>query len=89
MIVMTKKYYCNKCKRYHHRGKIYREHLKFEVKEDTTNKSENETLKVEFKSLRPIAERQLNRLLKKIDKTGNNEIYKKEIIKLIKNEKKN
>ncbi|MFX0030146.1 MAG: hypothetical protein ACFE8B_13125 [Candidatus Hermodarchaeota archaeon] len=80
------KYYCRKCKRYHYRGKIYREHLKFKEIEENTNNSESKSFKVEFESLRPIAKRQLNRLLKKIDKTGRNEIYEKEIIKLIKNE---
>jgi hypothetical protein len=88
-MIEMKKYYCRKCKRYHHRGKIYGEHLKFKKREENANSTDNDTLKVEFESLRPIAKRQLNRLLKKIHKTGKNEIYKKEIIKLIKNEKRN
>lgn len=87
-MIEMKKYYCTKCKRYHHRGKIYKEHLKFKETEENANFSETETLKVEFESLRPIAKRQLNRLLKKIHENDSSEIYKKEIIKLIKNEKR-
>ncbi len=82
------KYYCTKCKKHHHKGKIYREHLKFKEENKSTNTIDDENIRVDLESLRPIAKRQLNRLLKKMDKTGNHELYKKEIINLIKKEKR-
>jgi hypothetical protein len=85
------KYYCNKCKRYHHRGKIFKEHIKYkkEKKPKVKDKSsDDESLKVNIDNLRPIAKRQLKRLVKKANRLGNYELYKNEIIKLIKNEKR-
>lgn len=81
------KYYCGNCEKHHHRGKIYKKHLKFK-KEEVSKFAEYEKLSVDLESLRPIAKRQLSRLLKKMNLTGNHELYKKEIIKLIKNERK-
>ncbi|MFW9941231.1 MAG: hypothetical protein ACFFFT_09330 [Candidatus Thorarchaeota archaeon] len=88
-MIEISRYYCTKCKKHHHRGNIYREHLKFKKKDKCTKTVDYENIKINFESLRPIARRQLNRLLKKIDTTGNHEIYKMEIIKLIKNERRN
>ncbi|MFX1502996.1 MAG: hypothetical protein ACFFDH_18695 [Promethearchaeota archaeon] len=85
------KYYCNKCKKNHHRGKIYKDHLEYKKKEISKNKdkeAEDDTIKVNLDTLRPIAKRQLNRLYKKMKLSGNHEFYKTEIIKLIKNEKR-
>ncbi|MFX1297395.1 MAG: hypothetical protein ACFFD2_21385 [Promethearchaeota archaeon] len=83
-----KKYYCTKCKKNHHRGKIYKDHLKFKEDKKTIKITNDEKITVDFNSLRPIAKRQFNRLLKKMEKTGNQEIYRNEIIKLINNEKR-
>ena len=83
------KYYCRKCKKFHYRGKIYEEHLNFnrkKLKKDT--QYDDKEIKININKLRPIAKRQLNRLFKKAKSTGNHELYKKEIIKLIKNEKR-
>ena len=85
------KYYCNKCKRYHHHGKIFKEHIKYkkEKKQKVKDKSfVDEDLKINIDNLRPIAKRQLKRLVKKANRLGNYELYKNEIIKLIKNEKR-
>ena len=62
--------------------------MKFKKEENITEDNEFESIKVDLESLRPIAKRQIHRLLKKIRATGNHEIYKKEIIKLIRNEKR-
>ena len=84
------KYYCKKCNKYHYRGKIYENHLDYK-KEDTNKDTypDDENIKVNLDTLRPIAKRQLRRLFKKIKSSGNHELYKNEIIKLIKNEKRN
>ncbi|MFX1313986.1 MAG: hypothetical protein ACFFHD_15450 [Promethearchaeota archaeon] len=83
------KYYCKKCKKYHYRGKIYKDHLNYK-KEDTIkdNYPDDENIKIDLDILRPIAKRQLHRLFKKMKSSGNHELYKNEIIKLIKNEKR-
>ncbi|MFX1572921.1 MAG: hypothetical protein ACFFB0_09235 [Promethearchaeota archaeon] len=81
-----KKYFCSKCKKQHHRGKIYREHLKFKQEMKSLKPPDKGNLKVSLESFRSIAKRQLNRLLKKMDETGNHQLYKNEIIKLIKKE---
>ena len=39
-------------------------------------------------SLRPLAKQRLNTLLEMMSKTGNRELYKEEILKLIEEEKK-
>ncbi|MFW9998721.1 MAG: hypothetical protein ACFE9Q_05975 [Candidatus Hodarchaeota archaeon] len=83
------KYYCNKCDKYHYRGKIYREHLDFKREKISKDISaDDKELEINFKKLRPIAKRQLQRLFKKAKHSGNHELYKKEIIKLIENEKR-
>jgi ribosomal protein S17 len=83
------KYYCIKCKKYHHRGKIYKNHLEYKKIDASQGKdAENEGIKVNLDDLRPIAKRQLHRLYKKMKLSGNHDFYKKEIIKLIKNEKR-
>ena len=88
MIIMNK-YYCRKCKKYHYRGKVYREHLKYkreEIQKDIH--PDNDDTRINYKKLRPIAKRQLHRLVEKANSSGNHELYKKEIIKLIRNEKR-
>ncbi|MFW9988699.1 MAG: hypothetical protein ACFFC3_08600 [Candidatus Odinarchaeota archaeon] len=83
------KYYCKKCNKYHHRGKIFEEHLKFKKKDiKKNNHPDNKDIKINFKTLRPIAKRQLSRLFRKAKISGNHELYKNEIVKLIKKEKK-
>ncbi|MFW9901229.1 MAG: hypothetical protein ACFFDY_08075 [Candidatus Thorarchaeota archaeon] len=49
---------------------------------------DNDDTRINYKKLRPIAKRQLHRLVKKAKSSGNHELYKKEIIKLIRNEKR-
>ena len=83
------KYYCNKCKKFHHRGKIYKDHLKYKRQEDVdTHNNQNEEIRINYNDLRPIAKRQLHRLYRKMKLTGNHELYKHEIVKLIENEKR-
>ena len=83
------KYYCKKCKKYHYRGKIYKEHLDYKKKEISKNNyPDDENIKIDLDSLRPIAKRQLRMLFKKMKSSGNHELYKNEIIKLIENEKR-
>ncbi|MFW9894300.1 MAG: hypothetical protein ACFFD7_00685 [Candidatus Thorarchaeota archaeon] len=82
------KYYCKKCKKYHHRGKIYIDHLNYKKKVlNELNSVQFGGKKVNIDGLRPIAKRQLHRLLKKIISSGNYELYKNEIIKLMNKEK--
>ena len=88
MIIMHK-YYCKKCKKYHYRGKIYKEHSDY--KKEDFNKDDYldvENTKINLDTLRPIAKRQLRTLLKKMKLSDNHELYKNEINKLIKNEKR-
>jgi len=47
----------------------------------------DENVKINLDNLRPIAKRQLRTLFKKMKSSGNHELYKNEIMKLIKNEK--
>ncbi len=84
------KYYCIKCKKHHHRGKIYKDHLKYKKKEaqEEHRNRQNEKTKISYDDLRPIAKRQLRRLYRKMKLTGNHELYKQEIVKLIENEKR-
>lgn len=88
MIIMHK-YYCKKCKKYHYRGKIYKEHSDY--KKEDFNKDDYldvENTKINLDTLRPIAKRQVRTLLKKMKLSDNHELYKNEINKLIKNEKR-
>jgi len=83
------KYYCKKCKKYHYRGKIDKEHSDY--KKEEFNKDDYldvENTKINLDTLRPIAKRQLRTLLKKMKLSDNHELYKNEINKLIKNEKR-
>ncbi len=83
------KYYCTKCKKYHYRGRIYTEHLKYEKEEIKKELyPDNNDIKISYKKLRPVAKRQLHRLVKKANNSDNHDLYKKEIIKLIRNEKR-
>ncbi len=83
------KYYCKKCKKYHYRGKIYKEHSDYKKEEfNKDNYPDVENIKINLDTLRPIAKRQLRRLLKKMESSGNHGLYKNEIIKLIRNEKR-
>lgn len=81
------KYYCEKCNKYHYRGKIYKDHLDYKrEKPKITSNIDEDELKINIDKLRPIAKRQLHRLFKKAKSSGNHELYKTEIIKLIKKE---
>jgi len=88
-VIIMHKYYCKKCKKYHYRGKIYKEHSDY--KKEEFNKDDYldvENTKINLDTLRPIAKRQLRTLLKKMKLSDNHELYKNEINKLIKNEKR-
>ncbi|MFX1504320.1 MAG: hypothetical protein ACFFDH_25395 [Promethearchaeota archaeon] len=83
------KYYCKRCNKNHYRGKIFKEHLKFKKEHIRENDHpDNEEIKVNLKTLRPIARRQLRRLFQKAKLSGNHDLYKNEIARLIKNEKR-
>jgi hypothetical protein len=83
-----KKYYCDKCNSYHHRGKIFKDHYKFRRINTKHQSYGGEELEINLDDLRPIAKRQLHRLLSKVKKSNNPELYKSEIIKLIESEKR-
>ena len=74
-----KKYYCPECKRYHHRGKIYKEHLKYIQNKKEPSKvqiSQDVDLKdVAFEDLRPIAQRQILSLLRRMTRAEYPEYY--------------
>jgi hypothetical protein len=84
------KYFCTKCEKHHHRGKIYQEHQDFKrekvLAEEPIN---NESILYDFDSLRPVAKRQILKLIKKMKKSTKPEIYKKQIEKVIQYETKN
>lgn len=83
-----KKYYCTKCEGYHYRGEIYTKHLKF--KKSNQNKTYNlKNKKINLNELRPVAKKQIKRLLKKMKKSKRPEIYKSEIKKVIHFENQN
>ena len=79
------KYYCTQCHRYHYRGKIYGAHVQF--KKHKANKENsiptNKILEFDMEDLRPIAQRQVKTLLKKMRTTNKPDLYKKEINKVI------
>jgi hypothetical protein len=91
--IRLKKYYCTNCKRYHHRGKIYKEHLQYKNSKKNSSKvqiSKDFELKdVDFEELRPIAQRQILSLLKRMTRTEHPEYYKKRIIRVIAYENQN
>lgn len=88
-----KKYYCTKCQRYHHRGKVYKEHFQHKWIKQQKSKikinREFDLKDVNFEDLRPIAQRQILSLLKRMIRTEHPEYYKKRIIRVIKYENKN
>jgi hypothetical protein len=89
IVIKLHKYYCKKCEKYHYRGKIYKEHLDYKKEEISKNNYPNdENIKINLDNLRPIAKRQIHRLFKKMKSSGNRVLYKNEIIKLIKKEKR-
>ena len=88
-----KKYYCTRCKRYHHRGKIYEKHLQFKKNKKKSSRikiSQDVDLKdVSFEDLRPIAQRQILSLLRRMTRAEYPEYYKKRIMRVIAHENKN
>jgi hypothetical protein len=87
-----KKYYCTKCNRNHYRGKIYKDHLNYRGKKNKKNKPKrsipsDKFIEVDFKELRPIAQRQIQTLVMKMHQTKNFRMYTKEINKIILHEK--
>jgi hypothetical protein len=78
------KYYCSICKRNHHRGKIYDEHLPFrEQKSKNLEVNSDKIIEYNVNRLRPIAKRQLVTLLKKLRHSKKKELYIREINRLI------
>jgi len=90
------KYYCVKCERFHHRGKIYEKHLKYKksdnkkpINEDLNNSiSVNEILNYDISEFRNIAKRQYKNLIEKMYMSKNYDMYAQEIRKLILYEEK-
>lgn len=84
------KYYCTICQKHHFRGKIYEDHLPYKKKKLKIKKVNTKQL-IEFneEDLRPIARRQLRRLLKKLNKLDNKDYYIGEINRLIMYENQN
>jgi hypothetical protein len=84
------KYYCSKCNKYHYRGKIYKNHLKFKrAKSDLDKYKHIELNEIEIRNLRPIAQRQIFNLLKKMRKSKKPKLYEREIKRVILFETKN
>ena len=87
VLIKLKKYYCTKCKRYHHRGKIYQKHLKYKKHEQKKSKvqisRDINPEDVNFEDLRPIAKRQILSLLKRMTRTEHPEYYKNRIMRVI------
>jgi hypothetical protein len=97
MVIKIKKYYCTICRRYHYRGKIYKNHLKYQDKKKEERTHSNGQKKsiptdkiMEFDKnyLRPIAKRQIRRCYRKMYLTQNFRLYIREINKIILHEKK-
>jgi hypothetical protein len=85
------RYYCTQCQRYHYRGKIYTTHLQYK-NDGPKKKSHIPTKKIidfDMEELRPIAQRQVKTLLKKMRFTNKQDLYKKEINKVIMYENQN
>ncbi|MFX1236867.1 MAG: hypothetical protein ACFFAS_20575 [Promethearchaeota archaeon] len=82
-----------KCKKNHVRGKIYKDHLKFKgkksnqksIKKPINNKKipVDKIIDYNYKQLRPVAQRQVDRLIKKLRDTDNLQLYTYQINKLI------
>jgi hypothetical protein len=81
------------CKRYHHRGKIYKNHFQYKMLNKKPSKiqiSHDVDLKeVSFEDLRPIAQRQILSLLRRMTSAEYPEYYKKRILRVIAHENKN
>lgn len=57
------KYYYKKCKKYHYRGKIYKEHSGYKKEEfNKGNYPDVENIKINLDIFKPIAKRQLHTL---------------------------
>lgn len=89
-MIEIKKYYCTKCKRYHYRGKIYKEHKLYREKR---NKPifylRNGIVDFNFNELRPIAQRQILTLIKRMKETNNKEMYIEQLNRVIQYKNKN
>lgn len=89
-----KNYFCSKCKRFHYRGKIYGKHLKYkEKKGNPTHRKmsfipSNKILEFDVDELRLIAPRQIQLLGIKMNQTKRFMFYKREINRIILDEKK-
>lgn len=92
--MLDEKYYCTICEHYHYKklGKIYKKHIKYSnknlIKKTSLDKVKNEIpddkiLDFDTKKLRPIARRQLNRLLNKLRYKKKQELYIWEINRLL------
>lgn len=89
-MLKVKKYYCTKCKRYHYHGKIYKTHKEFrEKRKKSSFYLKNGLIDFNFKELRPIAQRQVLTLLKKMKETNNKEMYIEQLNRVIQHENKN
>lgn len=89
-MIKIKKYYCTKCNRYHYRGKIYKKHKEYSQKrKKPISHLKNGLIYFNFKELRPIAQRQILTLIKRMKETNNKEMYIEQLNRVIKHENKN
>ncbi|MFX0018951.1 MAG: hypothetical protein ACFFAF_09495 [Candidatus Hermodarchaeota archaeon] len=88
-VVEIRKYYCKKCKRYHYRGKIYKEHRQHrKIRNKSTSYLKNGIINFNFEELRPITQRQVLTLIKKMKETNNKEMYIEQLNRVIQHENK-
>lgn len=88
-MIEIKKYYCKKCSRYHYRGKIYKEHKLYKKKKSNSDSySRSRIIDFNFKELRPIAQRQVLRLIMKMKATDKKEMYIEHLNRVIQHENK-
>jgi hypothetical protein len=85
-----KKYYCSKCSKHHYRGKIYKDHIEFKKQEIDYESSNSEDIDfTNLKNLRPIAKRQILKLIRKMNTSKKPGLYKNQIKRVIEYENKN
>lgn len=77
-MIKIKNYYCKKCIRYYY----YQEHRRYKRKKKT-HYNEYSNFEINLNKFIPIAKRQLNGLVKKACISGNHDLFKNEIIKLL------
>jgi len=82
-----KKYYYTECERYQYRGKIYQKHLWYKKKKESNSILIKEINPLDWEKLRPIAQKQIYVLFKKLSNSRRPILYKREINKVILHER--